>query len=200
MAQGRTISANFLTEKDRQVIQLCEEIGSSIVAQIADSNAQKRFKQAFSKISYTRDAGTGQGGGKLQRDALCTRGIQGKAPFSNRNLRWHPLVASKQPIPFAKEVERIEIEGDGDAQTLIVVIKQNGKDAQYPSDKVHELPERYTILPEHWKPHLETLRLWNDMLWTQNSCVITAFEACDWQDAVESFAVLAISAAVNFLT
>lgn len=198
MAQGRTVSANFLTEKDKRIIQLCEEIGASVIERIEGSESQKRFKQEFGKISYTRDAGTGQGGGKLQRDALCTRGIQGKAPFSNRNLRWHPLVVSKQSIPYAKAIKRIDIEGEGDSQTLVFVIEKNGKESEYPASKVHELPERYAILPEHWQPHLEKFRLWNDSLWTQNSCVIAAFEACEWHDAVESFGVLAISAAVNF--
>lgn len=118
MAQGRTVSASFLTERDRKIIQICSEIGNTIIELINDSNEKKRFKDTFSKISYTRDAGAGQGGGKLQRDAICTRGIQGKAPYSNRNRRWHPLIASKQPVLHAKEIESVEIEGEEEAQTL----------------------------------------------------------------------------------
>jgi len=52
-------------------------------------------------------------------------------------------------------------------------------------------------LPEHWAVHLDKLRLWNDTLWTQNSCVITAFEACEWDAALESYAVLGLSIAVD---
>jgi len=133
MAQGRTVSASFLTEKDRKIIQICLEVGNTIIELINDSNERKRFKDTFSKISYTRDAGAGQGGGKLQRDALCTRGIQGKAPYSNRNLRWHPLVASQQPIPHAKEIESIEIEGKDDSQTLIFIVEEYGKKVSYPA-------------------------------------------------------------------
>jgi len=75
MAQGRTVSASFLTEKDKQIIQICSEIGNTIIELIDSNEERKRFKDTFSKISYTRDAGAGQGCGKLQRDALCTRGI-----------------------------------------------------------------------------------------------------------------------------
>jgi len=139
----------------------------------------------------------GLGAGKLQRDALCTRGVQGKAPFSNRNLRWHPLIVARENVKYAKAIERIEIEGEGDLQTLVFVVKENRKEKHYSSDRVHELPERFVSLPEHWIPHWDNLRYWNDTLWTQNSCVIAAFEACDWQDAVESYAVLGLSIAVD---
>jgi len=59
------------------------------------------------------------------------------------------------------------------------------------------LPERYVTLPEHWQQHYDTLRKWGDMQWTQNSCLITAYEACDWQDSVEAYAVLGLSIAVD---
>ncbi len=194
MASGRTISASFLTELDTKVIQLCHEIAEELMSSILDKNAQKEFKNDFAKISKTRDAGAGRGGGKLQRDALCTRGVQGKAPFSNRNLRWHPLVGAEKPIAFAKPIERIEVEGT----TLHFAIKnKKGEEVIYPSDKVHELPERYVVLPEHWQPHLDTLKTWGDVEWTQNSCIITAYEACDWQDAVQAYAILGISIVVG---
>ncbi len=199
MATGRTISANFLTPKDKAIIQLCEEISNCILDCIPTKEHKNEFIKVYGKISYTRDGGLGLAGGKLQRDALCTRGRQGKAPYSNRNLRWHPLVVAETPIPFAKEIDNIEIEGENDAQTLIFVIRgNNGRLKEYPSEKVHELPERYVVLPKHWMDHINTLRYWNDTQWTQNSCVITAFEACDWQHAVESYAVLAISVSVVF--
>jgi hypothetical protein len=59
------------------------------------------------------------------------------------------------------------------------------------------MPERYVTLPKHWDAHLDRLRLWNDTLWTQNSCIIAAFEACDWHAALEAYAVLGLSIAVD---
>jgi len=197
MATGRTISANQLTVKDRKVIDLCTGIAQTIRDAISDTESQAKFWKEFGKTNPSRDAGVGLGAGKLQRDALCTRGVQGKAPFSNRNLRWHPLIVARENVSYAKAIERIEIEGEGDLQTLVFVVKENRKEKHYSSDRVHELPERFVTLPEHWIPHWDNLRYWNDTLWTQNSCVIAAFEACDWQDAVESYAVLGLSIAVD---
>jgi len=197
MASGRTIGANDCTEKDKNIIKLCEKIAETIKSKIPNPEDKMRFHDEFGKISLTRDAGAGRGAGKLQRDALCTRGVQGKAPFSNRNLRWHPLVIANNPLPYAKNIERIEIEGEDELQTLIFIVKRNGIEESHSSAEVHKLPERYVTLPEHWEPHLDRLKYWNDTLWTQNSCIITAFEACDWNAAVESYAVLGLSVAVD---
>ena len=201
MATGRTISANFLTERDQSVLQLCRQISDATIAAIPDDQAKRKFRDMYGKIANSRDAGAGMGGGKLQRDALCTRGIQGKAPFSNRNLRWHPLVVAEHPIEFGREIERVEIEGEptDNTQTLVFVVRNDaGEELKYPSDRVFELPERFYVLPKHWTPHIDRLRLWNDTLWTQNSCLITAYEACEWYDAAEAYAILSISIAVNF--
>ena len=108
MATGRTISASFLTDMDTKVIELCNSISEVIYNRIPNDDFKKEFKKEYGKISYTRDSGLGLGGGKLQRDAVCTRGRQGKAPFSNRNLRWHPLVVAENKPEFAKKIERIE--------------------------------------------------------------------------------------------
>ncbi|HGJ65826.1 TPA: hypothetical protein ENS27_10610 [bacterium] len=198
MATGRTISASFLTDLDRQVIELCESISKTIYDSIPSNELKKEFLKEYGKISYTRDGGLGLAGGKLQRDALCTRGRQGKAPFSNRNLRWHPLIVAENRPIFAKEIERIEIQGEDEAQILIFIVKDSkGNEIGYTSDKVHEMPERFVVLPEHWFPHIENLRNWNDTLWTQNSCVIPALEACNWWDSVETYAVLGIALAVD---
>ncbi len=195
MATGRTISASFLTQRDTLVIELCAEISKDIATFIEDPEARKKFVNDFGKTSKTRDGGLGVGAGKLQRDALCTRGRQGKAPFSNRNLRWHPLVVAELPSSLAQPISQIEIEDD---QLLVFVVKENGRKKRYPSDKVHELRHRFAALPEHWVPHISTLRNWNDTQWTQNSCVIPILEACDWQDAVETYAILGIAVAVEF--
>ena len=93
--------------------------------------------------------------------------------------------------------QRIEIEGEDNTQTLVFIVNINGEEIRYSADKVHELPERFVVLPEHWIGHIDNLKLWNDTLWTQNSCVIPAMEACEWWNAVEVYAFLAISVAVE---
>ena len=194
MATGRTISASFLTDLDTKVLELCSSISSLVQDFILNDDLKKDFKEQYGKISKTRDAGAGRGGGKLQRDAICTRGKSGNAPYSNRNLRWHPLVVASKPINFAKPIERIEIEGD---KTLIFVIKEENIEKKVYAEKVHTLKERYVALPEHWIEHIDTLKVWRDE-WLQNRCVIPAYEACDWQDSVETYATLAISLAVEY--
>lgn len=194
MATGRTISASFLTDLDEKTIRICEEISKSLEELIPDNELKREYKKEFGKISYSRDGGLGLGGGKLQRDAICTRGRGGKAPFSNRNLRWHPLVVSAEKPKFAKEIERIEIQND----ELVFVIKDdNGRSKKYPADRVHELPERYCAITKHWHEHIDVLKNWNDTQWTQNSCVIPALEACEWYDSVETYAVLGLAVVVE---
>lgn len=193
MATGRTISANFITDKDKKIISLCEKISNLIISEIKDKNSQKEFLRDFARISYTRDAGAGVAAGKLQRDALCTRGRQGKAPFSNRNLRWHPLIVAANPVSYAKEIDKIIIEGKDESQTLVFVVNGN----RYPSSKVHELNQKYVALSKLWMPHIDNLKHWSDNLWTQNSCVIPVLESCDWNDAVETYAVLGIAIGVE---
>lgn len=195
MATGRTISASFLTKRDALVIELCNEISKEIATRIDDTDARKKFINDFGKMSNTRDGGLGVGAGKLQRDALCTRGRQGKAPFSNRNLRWHPLVVAESHSHLAKPISRIEIQEE---QLLVFVVEENRRKKKYYSDKAHELSQRFVALPEHWMPHVSILKGWDDTQWTQNSCVIPILEACDWQDAVETYAVLGIAVAVEF--
>jgi hypothetical protein len=193
MATGRTISASFLTPFDEKTIKLCEEISKALKEFIPEPYKTEFWKE-FGKISFTRDGGLGLAAGKLQRDALCTRGRGGKAPFSNRNLRWHSLVAAACKPQFAKEIERIEIAGD----TLVFIVKdKTGNLLEYPADKVYEMPERYAAASKHWQEHIEVLRNWNDTQWTQNSCVIPALEACEWYDSVETFALLGIATAVE---
>ncbi|GHV80148.1 hypothetical protein AGMMS49944_19390 [Spirochaetia bacterium] len=192
MATGRTISAKLLTDFDKKVIALCEAVSNSLKECIPEENRSIYWKK-FGKISFSRDGGLGLGGGKLQRDAICTRGRGGKAPFSNRNLRWHPLTVAAEKPRHAREIERIEIENN----TLIFVVNINGKIKKYPSDKVHELPVRFVATSKHWQEHIEIVKNWNDTQWTQNSCVIPAPEACGWYDSVETFSLLGIAVAVE---
>ena len=186
MATGRTVGASLLTEKDRKIIGLAESISNILNEAIRNPDAKRDFQQNYSKISYTRDAGTGRGAGKLQRDALCTRGRQGKAPFSNRNLRWHPLVVADKQIPHAKPIDKLEVEGD---KALVFVINRK----RYYPEEVYKLEERYVVLPEHWIPHIDVLKNWTDSDWTANSCIIPALESTEWWHALESFVVLALS-------
>jgi len=186
MAKGRTVGASLLTEKDRRIIGLTESISNILNESISNTDVKKHFLKNFSKNSYTRDAGTGRGAGKLQRDALCTRGRQGKAPFSNRNLRWHPLVVADKKIPYAKPIDKLEVEGE---KALIFVI--NGK--RYYPEEVYQLEKRYVVLPEHWISHVDVLKNWEDSDWTANSCIIPALESTNWWDALESFIVLGLS-------
>lgn len=193
MAQGRTVSASFLTDIDTKVLNFCQKISDILRTSISDELKQKDFKEKYSKISKTRDAGLGLGGGKLQRDALTTRGISGLAPFSNRNLRWHPLVAAQNSISFAKTIKRIDIE----ANTLHFVVDIKGKEIIYPADKAHEMPERYAVLSEHWLPHIDILKNWSHLEWNQNSAIITAYESCNWFEAVEAYAILGVAIVVS---
>jgi len=80
----------------------------------------------------------------------------------------------------------------------VFVIREAEKEFEYPSDRAHEMNRRYVALPEHWISHVSLLKSWDEILWTQNSCVIPILEACDWQDAVETYAVLGIAVAVEF--
>lgn len=193
MASGRTISASFLTEKDTKIIDLCRIISDAIEKNISDESLRRKFHDEWGKISYTRDAGAGRGAGKLQRDALCTRGRTGKHPISNRNLRWHPLVVSACEVEYADSVTKVIVD---DGLLYFVVTNTAGLEEKIPSDKVHELEKRYTVPSEVWREHVSVLKNWNDTQWTQNSCVIPALESCEWQDAVETYAALGISIAV----
>lgn len=191
MASGRTVSASLLTELDEQVLGICEKLSSFMLSSVREDD-KADFEKNYAKIHKSRDAGTGRGGGKLQRDALCTRGRVGKAPFSNRNFRWHPLVVADQKPMDVGKIDCIKIEGE---ETLVFCA---GKPPEnYPSDIVYKMSERFVVLPEHWIPYVKILENWDDIKWSQNSCVISAMEATNWWDAVESYAVLGMSVAIN---
>lgn len=187
---GTTCSARTLTEFDKKVIDLCKEISTKVESFVPDKYKDD-YNNNYGKIAYSRDCGSGRGGGKLERDAVTTRGRTAKAPFSNRNLRWHPLVVSSGPIPFAKVVERVYI---NENEKLVFVIKlEDGREQEYDSDHVHELPERYTVTKEKWEPIKDVLKTWDQDKWNKNLCVIPSLEACEWYDSVETYAVLAIT-------
>jgi hypothetical protein len=184
MAKGRTISATELTETDREALEICEGVSSSLGGLISDLKAKEDFMRNYGRVHKSRDAGLGRAGGKLQRDALCTRGRVDKAPFSNRNLRWHPLIVAAETPPYAQEVEGIELDG----KSLVFIV--NGE-LWYPSD-VHKLPQVYCAPLHKWFDIKEELTQWNDEDWTANSCVIPSLEYSTLPFSVESFAILGI--------
>lgn len=190
MATGRTVSATELTEKDKWALELCRSISEVLADLIPDSDSRKDFMKEYGRVHLTRDAGLGLAGAKLQRDALCTRGKQGKAPYSNRNLRWHPLVIAMETPNYADEVEEIAI----DSKSLVFII--NG-DLWYPKD-VHKLPKVYCAPFDKWYGIKDELAQWTDDDWTDNSCVIPATEYSTLEYSIEAFAVLGIAIVSNF--
>lgn len=195
MAKGNTIGRELITDLDNKVIDLCNLISQEICCNISKVDKREEFLNEFGKTHKSRDAGYGKSAGKLQRDALCTRGITSLGPFSNRNLRWHPLIIAKNDVTYAKPIERIEIEGEDCNQTLIFVVKENGTEVKYTPTEVYKLKERFVVLPRHWEDNKETIKDWDDTLWVQNSCIIPAYESCNWWDAIQTYAVLAMSVA-----
>ena len=125
MAKGRTVSAKELTDQDVTVIETCSHLSKILKSCIKSTDGQKVFQEKFGKTNLSRDAGAGRGAGKLQRDALCTRGTTANLPISNRNLRWHPLVAMAQEHPHIKSVERLEI--DKDKRMINFIIRDKKK-------------------------------------------------------------------------
>ncbi|HOK55781.1 MAG TPA: hypothetical protein PKV21_02665 [bacterium] len=190
MAKGRTISATELTEKDKAALEICRKISDGLADLITNTESRKDFVKNYGRIHLSRDAGLGMAGAKLQRDALCTRGRTDKAPYSNRNLRWHPLIVANEIPEYAKEVEYVSI----DNKSLVFVI--NGE-LWYPKD-VHKLEEVYCVPYDKWYAIKDDLLQWTDDDWTNNSCVIPAMEYSTLEYSVETFAILGIAVVSNF--
>jgi hypothetical protein len=185
MATGRTVGASILSDKDKRIFELINKISNYMNDSIKDDSKKKEFIEKYSKISKTRDAGTGQGGGKLQRDALTTRGKQGKVPYSNRNLRWNPLILASKVPTYAKHIEGISIEGEK-------VIKYKINNIEYYPEQVYNLDGVYASIPEDYSEYVETLKNFTDADWTANSCLIPASEYSPWNYSVQTYVVLGI--------
>ena len=190
MARGRTVSATELTDSDRGALEICRGVGERLAGLISDAERREDFIRNYGRVHLSRDAGLGRAGGKLQRDALCTRGRTGKAPFSNRNLRWHPLIVAYDTPPYAAEVEEITIDG----KSLVFIIEG---DLWYPKE-VHKLPQVYCAPLDKWYDIKDELAQWKDEDWTDNSCVISAIEYSTLEYSIETFAVLGIAIVSNF--
>lgn len=190
MAKGRTVAALELTEKDRKGLETCARISKILRDLIPRRDKKAEFWKYFGKVHMSRDAGLGRGGGKLQRDALCTRGRTDKAPFSNRNLRWHPLIVAYETPRYANEVDEIKIKN----RTLIFIINQK----EYTPKQVHTLESVYCAPLHKWRPLVNELKTWNDNDWTNNSCIIPAAEYSPINFSLETFAVLGLIVTSTF--
>lgn len=190
MAKGRTVSANELTEKDKEAIEICSSISNALADLIINTEDKEDFIKNYGRVHLSRDAGLGRAGAKLQRDALCTRGRTDKAPYSNRNLRWHPLVIAMETPGYAEEVEEVTI----DNRSLVFIIEG---DLWYPKD-VHKLPKVYCAPFDKWYAIKDELVQWTDDEWTNNSCVIPAMEYSTLEYSVETFSILGIAIVSNF--
>jgi len=190
MATGRTISAKELTLRDAEILKVCLNLSKEYTSLIEGKESQVSYFETWAKVNLSRDAGAGRGGAKIQRDALCTRGRTDKAPYSNRNLRWHPLVVASSCPKFAKPIEKIEIHQLNGENVLKFFVKTQKKVVSFNSEQTHQISETFAVLPEHWEPHHEELKSWSDDDWTRNSCLISANEACTQVDAIETFVAL----------
>lgn len=192
MVSQNTVSRTELTERDKEVIGVCGEI-SRILEDSIVSSKREIFRTEYGRIHYSRDAGQGRGAGKLQRDALCTRGRQAKAPFSNRNLRWHPLVLSNIcPQGFTE----MDLTIDNQSKLLKFTPRDHRSKIFLPKD-VYALTKPYCVTRDAWTPYLDDLRKWTTDDWIQNWCTIPIIEYCPWEYAVESFSILGIAVAVG---
>ena len=190
MASGRTTGARNLTQKDMKALEIAGGIAEIIEAFIHDEKARKDFHRKYGNVSVsTRDAALGHAG-KLQRDALCTRGRQGKVPYSNRNLRWHPLILAHETPSYAREVDALLLRG----KKLVFRIGRSN----YEPEKVYQLPGPYCAPLSKWMELREELKNWNDSDWTANSCAISAVEYTPINYALETYAILGIAIATAF--
>jgi len=155
---------------------------------VVPDSRRHEFETDWAKVSTKRrDAGAGVGGGALQRDAYCTRGRGGKAPFSNRNLRWHPVVAAQVRADHFCEMQ-VKVHGDS-----LIFIDQDGR--EWTVETVHELPAPHCIDSKSWNKISDQVKNWDYRAWTKNSCVIPALEYCSPDDALETYATLGVTAA-----
>jgi len=189
VAQTRTISFNDLTVNDRKMLGICSKISELLKSLIPDREKANKFMEEHGKIHYSRDAGMGRGAGKLQRDALTTRGRTDKSPFSNRNLRWHPLLLAYKTPPYAYEVDSVEVSEN----KIIFVIE--GKN-YYPED-VYKLDGVYCAPFHKWSHLVATLSGWGSDYWSENRCTIPAMEYSPAEFAVGTFASLGIAVSIK---
>ena len=191
MPAQNTVSGKKLTKQDELFFEVTKKVVEIIVHHIPNSEQKAQFKKEHGRLAPSRDAGSGVGAGKLQRDALTTRGRQGKAPFSNRNLRWHPLLLAEDPDPRFTQVEQIKISS---GNLLKFRIGKNW----YTPEQVYKIPYPVVISSTVWASHAATLATWKTEDWVNNWCAIPVVEYCTGEQAVGSYAVLGVAVAVSF--
>jgi len=187
MAKTRTISVNELTDSDRNMLDICSKVSELIKSLIPDREKADVFMKEHGRVNYSRDAGMGVGAGKLQRDALTTRGRTNKSPFSNRNFRWHPLVLSYSTPSYAHEIDRVEVSKN----KIFFVIDDK---VYYPED-VYKLKRVYCASFVKWGHLVDILSKWGADDWSENRCTIPALEYSSSQFSVGTFASLGIAVA-----
>jgi len=192
MPSQNTVARTELTEIDRKAIEICTRV-SQLLQTLIPRDRTDAFIKDYGRTHYSRDAGQGRAAGKLQRDSLCTRGKQSKAPFSNRNLRWHPLVIAKKCPPDFTEMN---IAVDNERKILIFVPSDDPSKKYFP-EEVHKLPKAYCVSENAWLPFIGDLKDWSMDDWVKNWCAIPAVEYCPWKFAVETYAILGIAIAVG---
>ena len=186
MVSQNTVSRTSLTLEDKSALSACDEIGKILTALISGSAPKDEFIKDYTRINFSRDAGQGRGAGKLQRDAICTRGRQAKAPFSNRNLRWNPLVLSQNcPTAF------ISVEIDVDSTHKKLIFKKNATQKVMPED-IWKESKPLCICATAWEPSKNILRAWNQDDWVANWCGIPIIEYCSVKQAVCSYGILGV--------
>jgi hypothetical protein len=210
VAKGRTVSADELTDFDSRWLDVAKKLALAFEELIENKDKRREFHSQWSKVSHSRDAEAhkrGGGGGKLQRDALCTRGRTDRSPFSNRNLRWHPLIIAHNTPSWAITVEGILIEDD---EIRFVV-----DGTPYKSSEVFSLmsgqslgdcllePQITTSRPycapySLWSDYAVILHNWDERKWTKNSCAIPAMEYSPAEYCIEVFALLGVAVLDNF--
>ncbi|HQO57680.1 MAG TPA: hypothetical protein PLT76_03045 [Candidatus Omnitrophota bacterium] len=191
MASQNTVSRDKLTNEDRRILGLCQNVIDIISPNIPSGNDRSQFIKEFGTLHGSRDAGQGRAAGKLQRDALTSRGRQAKAPYSNRNLRWHPLVVATNCYSPFHSIEEITI-----LPNKLLQFKIDGR--QYLPEEVYTLPQPYCISADKWSPISEDLKSWSQDDWTKNWCTIPAAEYCPPKDALESIAILGLIIAASY--
>lgn len=190
MAKTRTISFNDLTENDQRMLGICSRIADILKKLIPDQEKANAFMKVHGRVHYSRDAGMGMAAGKLQRDALTTRGKTDKSPFSNRNLRWQPLVLAYSTPPYAVEVDSIAI---ADHKIIFVI-----GGTQYQPEDLFRLNGVFCAPFRKWNHLVDRLSAWSPDEWSENRCTIPASEYSTAEFSVGTFAALGIAVAYKF--
>lgn len=192
MVSQNTVAREELTNGDKAALQICEKLAATLKGLIGTPKEREIFERDYARIHFSRDAGQGRGAGKLQRDALCTRGRQAKAPFSNRNLRWHPLVLS---VTCPNGFTEMNIDVDS-KKKLLRFIPVDEPEKTYLPTEVHTLKKPYCVTAKAWIKHVDEVRKWSQDDWIRNWCAIPLIEYSPVEYSIECFAVLGMSVAV----